>query len=305
MNRTIGIVVGAVILLVLVLYNTTYTVNFHEIAVVQRFGTASEVVREPGLHFKAPFFIDQVTRFDTRLQLIESPLETVLTRDGQQVVVQAYLLWRMASSDQEVLDFFKSYSTLENAGRQMESQLQGALRAIGSYTFNDLIGGKNKLADAEASILTDLKSTRLNGTQPVSVGVSQVVLPPKTTVAVIRRMGAVQETLAKLEQEKGNSAATALKSQAASQADTIRNFANQWASRIEAKGNGEATRYYKEMRDEAELAIFLTWLDTLKASLSGNTTVIADTTRAPFHLVDLDSPVDAKGIPQPKGDAKP
>ncbi|MBL9141177.1 MAG: hypothetical protein JNK53_04865 [Phycisphaerae bacterium] len=301
MNRTIAIVVGALILLVLVLYNTTYTVNFHEIAVVQRFGTASEVVREPGLHFKAPFFIDQVTRFDTRLQLIESPLETVLTRDGQQVVVQAFLLWRMASSDEEVLDFFKSYATLENAGKQMETQLQGALRAIGSYTFNDLIGAKNKLADAETSILSDLKSTRLNGTQPVSVGVSQVVLPPKTTVAVIRRMGAVQETLAKLEQEKGNSAATALKSQAASQADTIRNFANQWASRIEAKGNEEATRYYKEMREEAELAIFLTWLDTLKASLSGNTTIIADTTRAPFHLVDLESPVDAKGIPQPKG----
>lgn len=305
MNRTIAIIVGALILLVLVLYNTTYTVNFHEVAVVQRFGTASEVVREPGLHFKAPFFIDQVTRFDTRLQLIESPLETVLTRDGQQVVVQAFLLWRMAESDAEVLDFFKSYSSLENAGKQMETQLQGALRAIGAYAFNDLIGARNKLVDAETSILNDLKTTRLNGTQPVSVGVSQVVLPPKTTVAVIRRMGAVQETLAKLEQEKGNSAATALKSQAASQADTIRNFAEQWASRIEAKGNEEATRYYKEMREEADLAIFLTWLDTLKASLSGSTTIIADTTRAPFHLVDLESPVDAKGIPQPKGDRKP
>jgi membrane protease subunit HflC len=305
MNRTIAIVVGALILLVLVLYNTTYTVNFHEVAVVQRFGTASEVVREPGLHFKAPFFIDQVTRFDTRLQLIESPLETVLTRDGQQVVVQAFLLWRMAESDAEVLDFFKSYSSLENAGKQMETQLQGALRAIGAYAFNDLIGARNKLVDAETSILNDLKATRLNGTQPVSVGVSQVVLPPKTTVAVIRRMGAVQETLAKLEQEKGNSAATALKSQAASQADTIRNFAEQWASRIEAKGNEEATRYYKEMREEAELAIFLTWLDTLKASLSGSTTIIADTTRAPFHLVDLESPVDAKGIPQPKAERKP
>lgn len=305
MNRTIAIVVGALILLVLVLYNTTYTVNFHEVAVVQRFGTASKVVREPGLHFKAPFFIDQVTRFDTRVQQIESPLETVLTRDGQQVVVQAYLLWRMADSDAEVLDFFKSYSSLESAGKQMETQLQGALRAIGSYSFDDLIGARNKLADAETSILNDLKTTRLNGTQPVSVGVSQVVLPPKTTVAVIRRMGAVQETLAKLEQEKGNSAATALKSQAASQADTIRNFAEQWAAKIEAKGSEEATRYYKEMREEAELAIFLTWLDTLKASLSGNTTIIADTTSAPFHLVDLESSANAKGIPQPKGNAKP
>ena len=97
----------------------------------------------------------------------------------------------------------------------------------------------------------------------------------------------------------GSSAAEALKSQAKSQADIIMNFADQWAARIEATGNEEATRYYGEMKQEADLAIFLTWLDTLKASLSTNTTYIMDTTRAPFHLVDLDAPFDSKGIPQP------
>ena len=55
MNRTIGIVVGALIVLVLVLYNTTYTVNFHEIAIVTRFGKPAGVITEPGLHMKAPF----------------------------------------------------------------------------------------------------------------------------------------------------------------------------------------------------------------------------------------------------------
>jgi regulator of protease activity HflC (stomatin/prohibitin superfamily) len=134
---------------------------------------------------------------------------------------------------------------------------------------------------------------------PVNVGISQVVLPNKTTVAVLRRMAAVQETLANLEEAKGASAAEAVRSQAKSQADIIMNFADQWAARIEAKGNEEATRYYQEMKSEAELAIFLAWLDTLKASLSESTTYITDTTRAPFHLIDLDTPVDAKGIPQP------
>jgi regulator of protease activity HflC (stomatin/prohibitin superfamily) len=113
-------------------------------------------------------------------------------------------------------------------------------------------------------------------------------------------MAAVQETLANLEEAKGASAAEAVKSQAKSQADIIMNFADQWAARIEAKGNEEATRYYQEMKGEAELAIFLAWLDTLKVSLGNSTTYITDTTRAPFHLIDLDSPVDAKGIPQPR-----
>jgi regulator of protease activity HflC (stomatin/prohibitin superfamily) len=116
-------------------------------------------------------------------------------------------------------------------------------------------------------------------------------------------MAAVQETLANLEEAKGASAAEALRSQAKSQADIIMNFADQWAARIEAKGNEEATRYYQEMKGEADLAIFLAWLDTLKMSLSQSTTYITDTTRAPFHLIDLDAPVDAKGIPQPGGRA--
>ncbi len=299
MNRTIGIVVGSLIVLVLVLYNTTYTVNFHEIAIVTRFGKPAGVVREPGLQFKAPFFIDQVTKLDTRQQLIESPLETVLTRDGQQVLVQAFMMWRIDTEPDAALRFYTSFASLDGASKDLETQLQGALRAVAGYSFNDLVGQNNKLAEAEAAILNDLKGTRLAGTTPVMVGISQVVLPPKTTVAVLRRMAAVQETLANLEEAKGSSAAEALKSQAKSQAETIRNFTEQWAARIEAKGNEEATRYYTQMKDEAELAIFLTWLDTLKASLSSSTTYITDTTRAPFHLMDLDTPVDAKGIPQP------
>jgi membrane protease subunit HflC len=299
MNRTVGIVVGMLIVLVLVLYNTTYTVNFHEVAVVTRFGKPAGVVRDPGLHLKAPFFVDQVTRLDTRQQLIESPLETVMTRDGQQVLVQAFMTWRIDTDPDATLRFFTSYASVDGAAKELETQLQGALRAIGGYAFADLVGQGSKLGEAESAILEDLKRTRLAGTMPVSVGISQVVLPNKTTVAVLRRMAAVQETLANLEEAKGASAAEALKSQAKSQADIIMNFADQWAARIEAKGNEEATRYYQEMRSEAELAIFLTWLDTLKASLSSNTTYITDTTRAPFHLIDLEAPVDAKGIPQP------
>ena len=305
MNRTIGIVVGALIVAVLVLYNTTYTVNFHEIAIVTRFGKPAGVVQEPGLHLKAPFFVDQVTRLDTRQQLVESPLETVLTRDGQQVLVQAYMTWRIDTDPDAALRFFTSYASLDGAQPALETQLQGALRSIGGYRFADLVGQGSKLAEAEAAILEDLGRTRLAGTMPVSVGISQVVLPNKTSVAVLRRMAAVQETLANLEEAKGASAAEAIRSQAKSQADIIMNFADQWAARIEAKGNEEATRYYQEMKAESELAIFLAWLDTLKVSLAESTTYITDTTRAPFHLIDLDAPVDAKGIPQPgKGKGK-
>ncbi len=300
MTRRIPILVAAVIAAVLILFNTTYTVNFHEIAVLTRFGKPAGVERAAGIHLKAPLFIDQVSRLDTRLQFIESPLETVLTKDGQQVLVQAYLLWRIDSEGDAPLQFFVSYGTLEAAGRELETQLQGAVRAVGKYPFGELIGTESKIAEAETAILADLRSTKAAGIEPVSVGISQIVLPPKTTVAVQRRMAAVQETLANLEESKGNSEAEAIKSQAASAADTIRNFADQWAAEIEAKGNVEATRYYQSMKEDAELAIFLSWLDALKGSLQGSTTFVTDLNRAPFHLLDLSTPTGTTAIPVPK-----
>ena len=300
MIRKIPIIIASTIVLVLVLFNTTYTVNFHEIAVLTRFGKPAGIQRDPGLHLKAPLFIDQVAKLDSRLQFIESPLETVLTKDGQQVLVQAYLLWRVEEAGDAPLQFFISYGNLEGAGKELATQLQGAVRSLGGYNFRDLIGQGSKIAEAEGAILGDLRATKLAGINPVSVGISQIVLPPKTTVAVLRRMAAVQETLANLEESKGNSEAEAIKSQAASSADTIRNFAAQWAAEIEALGNEEATRYYQLMKQEADLAIFLTWLDTLKSSLSGSTTFVTDLNRAPFHLLDLSASGNATGIPQPK-----
>ena len=299
MTRRLPVIVALCIAAVLVLFNTTYTVNFHEVAVLTRFGKPGGVEREPGLHLKAPLFIDQVAKLDTRLQYIESPLEVVLTRDGQQVMVKAYLLWRVDTAGDAPQQFFTGYGTVEGASKELETQLQAAVRAVGGYAFSDLIGQNSKLAQAETAILADLRSSRSPGIEPVSVGISQVVLPPKTTTAVLRRMATVQETLANLEESKGNSEAEAIKSQATSAADTIRSFADQWAAEIEAVGNEQATKYYEVMKSEADLAIFLTWIDTLKASLTGNTTFITDMSKAPFHLVDLAAPTGKDGVPRP------
>lgn len=302
MNRTFAILLGLLILAVLVLFNTTYTVNFHELAVKTRFGRPAGIVGE-GLHFKLPFFMERVSKLDTRLQLVESPLETVLTRDGQQVVVQAFLLWKIDPAEDAVMRFFTSYGGTDVASRELETRLQGAVRLVGGYEFKDLVGADSRLPAIETAILADLQANAVAGIDPVSVGISRVVLPPKTTVAVLSRMAEVQNTLVKLEDARGASEAEALRSQAAAQADAIRSFAEQWAARIEAVGNEEATRYYQEMKSEAGLAVFLSWLDTLKAGLRGSTTFVTDTSQAPFHLLDLGAATDAGGIPQPSGEA--
>lgn len=302
MSKPITIAIGILIILVLIMFNTTYTVNFHEVAVKTRLGRPVGIIRDPGLHLKAPFFIDTVSKLDTRLQLIESPLETVKTVDGQIVLVKAFMLWRIGGGDEGAQSFYNSYGSIEGASSELETLLQGSLRQIGGYRFDELIGTKSKLPEAEQAILEDIKKTATTGVDPVSVGISRVQFAPKTTIAVLRRMSAVQETLANLEESRGGTEAATLKQRAQAQAQIIRDFAQQWAATIESKGNEEATRYYEEMREHADLAVFLSWLETLRAGLRGSTTFVTDMTKAPFHMIDLDAETDTSGIPQPSGE---
>ena len=302
MSKPITIAIGILIVLVLIMFNTTYTVNFHEVAVKTRLGRPVGIVREPGLHLKAPFFIDTVSKLDTRLQLVQSPLETVKTDDGQIVLVQAFMLWRIGGGDAGAQSFHNSYGSIDGAQDELETLLQGSLRQVGGYRFDELIGTDSKLQEAEQAILEDVKQNATTGVEPVSVGISRVLFAPKTTIAVLRRMSAVQETLANLEESRGGTEAATLKQRAQAQAQIIRDFAQQWAATIESKGNEEATRYYEEMREHADLAVFLSWLDTLRAGLRGSTTFVTDMTKAPFHMIDLDSATDGSGIPQPTGE---
>ena len=200
MSKALAVVVGVILLVLLVLYSTTYTVRFHEVAIKTRYGRASEqsLVKEPGLHFRIPFFADRVTRFDTRLQLVETPKVEVPTADGQSVVVQAFLLWKVGADD--ALTFFKSFPSkgaLEEAQRILEGRLRTAVKgSLSRYAFDDLIGPQSRLADAETAILDRLSVLGSLGIEPVSVGLSQVLLPPKVTTSVPDRMQAVRQKLA-------------------------------------------------------------------------------------------------------------
>jgi membrane protease subunit HflC len=240
------------------------------------------------------------------MQIVESPLQTVQTSDGLQVVVRAYLFWKVDDTDEQAQAFLQSYGgSLQKAGADLEQTLAGAVKAVSGFKFDELVGPNARLGDAEKAILAGVEGAKKVGVAPISVGLSQVVLPQKTTVSVLSRMAEVQNTLRELEAAKAASQAEAIKSQAKSQADTIVAFASQWASRIEGKGSEEATAYYEKMKEHSDLATFLAWLDALKAGLRGSTTYIGDTTRAPFHLLDLDAPVNADGIPQPEAAKKP
>jgi len=291
---------GLAILLILLLFSMTYTISFHEVGIHSRFGETSEesIVREPGLHLRLPFFADSVAILDTRLKIHQSPLEMLQTADGQQIVVKAYLLWQVESEGSSPLDFYRSYGSTDSAKIAIDGQFRDALTVLSAFSFDELTGETNQLVIAEEAILKKLKTLQVTGIVPVSVGINRLLLPPKTTTAVLQRMQARRDTLAEQRRAKGTADAEAIRAEARAKHDKIMAFAAQRAEDIRAEGEVQAAEYLKEMGKDEDLAIFLAWIDAVETALSKNTTLVLESDVAPWHLFKIDQ-TTTNGIPQP------
>ena len=303
MKRPIVIVAGIALLLILLAFSMTYTVSFHEVGIRSRFGQTNEnsVVREAGLHFRLPFFADSVTLLDTRMKIHQSPMSLFQTSDGQQIVVKTFLLWKVNTEGTAPLDFYRAYGSADVAKSSIDAQFRDAISTLSAFTFEELTGNNNKLEDAENAILARLDSLNKTGIVPIIVGINRLLLPPKTTTAVLKRMEAKRNTLAEQRRAKGMADAEAIRAAAKAKHDKIMAFASQRAEDIRAEGEAQAAEYLQQMGEDEELAIFLAWLDAVEASLSQNTTLVLESDVAPWHLMNLNSDSKENEIPQPKG----
>ena len=82
--QKIFLAIGAV--LFLVLSSSLYTVNETQTAIKLRLGEIVTVERTPGLKFKMPF-VNNVVKFDDRIQTLDTPAERFLTGEKKNVIV--------------------------------------------------------------------------------------------------------------------------------------------------------------------------------------------------------------------------
>jgi membrane protease subunit HflC len=235
------------------------------------------------------------------MKIHQSPMSLFQTSDGQQIVVKAFLLWKVNTEGTAPLDFYRAYGSADVAKSTIDGQFRDAISTLSSFTFEELTGHNNKLEDAETAILARLDSLKETGIVPVIVGINRLLLPPKTTTAVLKRMEAKRNTLAEQRRAKGMADAEAIRAGARAKHDKIMAFASQRAEDIRAEGEAQAAEYLQQMGEDEELAIFLAWLDAVEASLSENTTLVLESNVAPWHLMNLDSDSKENEIPQPKG----
>ncbi len=301
--RSLLIGVAILILIGFILKSMTFTVSFTESAIRTTFGRVSEsgVVTEPGLKFKLPAPLQDVTIYDRRARVLEAPGQQLATSDGRQIIVHPFMTWSI--SDPEV--FYRRFARgaggreprehYKRAEETLTDQLRVALAAVSNYSMDDLFSqgeAGSKIEQLERDIASQLQATSgeasliSNGIEVGVVGIHRVRLPANVTSKVIERMNDVRGRIAAEARNEGQAEAERIRSEAANAAERIRAFSEVRASQIRAEGEKEAARWIAVLADNPELAEFMAHIEHLTSGFGRRMTLLLTPNSVPARLFD-------------------
>ncbi len=294
LNKALIWIIALFFIGAIALYACSFTVRFTETAVRTTFGKASEnsVIEEAGFHWKAPYPFQSVTKYDRRVRIVTTRSETQQTADDFQVVVEAYMTYRVA----DPLLFFQRFSSAGDRAQDhyrmaednvLRARLRAQLGVTSAYRMAELFTaerGTSKLPELEGRIFDLLSrgsegglSLAEYGVEVVSVGVDRIVLPEETTQRVVDRMGANRDRLADGYESEGEAQAQSIRAKAEADAEKIRKFASRKAAEIESRGHQEAAPYLAEMASDPQLAVFLQNVEFMRQARAKRATLILST----------------------------
>lgn len=295
--------VAGLVLVVIVLMMCAFQVRFTETAVVTRFDQIKDVIGpdQAGLHFKLPWPIDQVHRYDNRLRAFETEFRQVGTEDQKTVILTAFATWRVSDAQQ----FLKSVRKEDTAEQKLRDLLENRVSIVlRTHPLSDLVNveqGQMKLPRIEDEFLSGIRETAKNnyGIELVSVGVKRLGIPESVTKEVFERMKQDREKTIKELRAEGEAKAKEIAVTAEEIAGKILARAEAFAKTLEGQGEAEAAKYYAEFAKHPELASLLKKRETLQKILAGGqTTLILDAKQiAPFNLLPEAAKAFTEGEP--------
>ncbi len=234
------VLLGLVVALLLVSFSA-FTVDQREHALVFRLGKIVAVKKEPGLYFKVPL-VDNVRYFDNRILTLDSAdTDRFITSEKKNVLVDSFVKWR-------IIDPEKYYVSVRGdelqAERRLAQTVNDGLRAeFGKRTINDVVSGeRSKIMD----ILRERadRDSRQIGIQVLDVRLRRVDLPQEVSESVYQRMEAERKRVANELRSEGAGAAEKIRADADKQREIIIAEAFMEAQRVKGAGDAKASEIY-------------------------------------------------------------
>lgn len=249
-----------------------FIVDEREVAIKFQLG---EIVRSdfgPGLHFKAPWPINNVRKFDRRILTLDTPPERFLTGEKKNVTVDFFVKWRI----EDPATYYTSFQGDERraALRLLQIVKNGLQLEFDNRTIRQVV------SDERSEMMEDL-TTKGNtevaqfGIEIVDVRVKQIELPDDVRNSVFERMRAERERIAKELRAQGQENAKGIQAVAERERTVILAEASRDAEMTRGEGDARATEIYANAygRDQ-EFFQFYRSMNAYRASLASQQDVL-------------------------------
>ena len=241
LNLAGGVIAALVLVALIVLYGSVFTVYQTDQVIVVRLGQPIRVVTDPGLNFKIPV-LESVISVDKRILDLENPAQEVITSDQKRLVVDAFARYRI----NDPLKFYQTIGAIEGANARLSTLLNSALRRVlGEASTTDVV--RDKRAQLMALVRTQLESEAQSfGVAIIDVRIRRADLPEQNSQAVYQRMQTERQREAAEFRAEGSQRSQEIRARADRDVTVLVAEAQSRAEQIRGEGDGERNRIFAE-----------------------------------------------------------
>ncbi len=263
--KSLKLLMPVAALVVVLIYASAFTVNQWEVALKLRLGEIVRTDYEPGLHWMVPV-INNVKKFDARIQTLDSQPQRFLTIEKKDVIVDSFAKWRISN----VAQFYRSTGgSRDKTSSLLSERINTSLRnEFGKRTIIEVVSGERAEIMALLTKDIDAKGAEL-GVEILDIRIKQIDLPPEVSESVYDRMRAERERVARDLRAQGGEAAERIRAEADRERVVIVAEAYKQAEGLRGEGDAKSAEIYANaFNQDAEFYAFYRSLNAYKNSFS-------------------------------------
>ena len=248
-----------------------FTVDERELVIRFQLGQIVQADYEPGLHFKLPF-VQNVRKFDSRIQNLDTEPEKYLTSERKNVKVDFYVKWRIS----DVERFYKaSTGDLRRASDRLSTIVRNLLKdEFGKRTVRQVVSGQRSdimdILARQAQI-----AAKTLGIEMVDVRIKRIDWPDEVSESVYQRMAAERTEEAKKRRSQGEESAKIIRAAADRERAVVLAEAGRDGQRIRGDGDGKAAEIYANAyRQDPEFYALYRSLNAYKETFNSRSDIL-------------------------------
>ncbi len=299
-NKTIALVVAAVVALI-VLMGSVYVVHETEQGVITQFGKpVGEPVTTPGIHFKIPI-IQKTNFFDKRFLEWDGDPNQIPTKDKKFIFVDTYARWQIT----DPLQFFKRLTNEMGAQSRLDDILDGETRDfIANHDLIEAVRTSNR-QPASVGIIAELigdsldtiqvgrekiqsmilqsanEQTKDLGIRVLDFRIKRINYVEDVRTQVYERMKSERYRIADKFRSEGEGEASRINGEKERELKSIQSQAFRKAEEIKGRADGQAASVYSNAYNRSSasrtLYTFMKSMETFEKTFDDKTHVILST----------------------------